>query len=106
MMKRPGGVLKGLTTLALSVTTLGTACADVLNLTSAGADGVLNEAYFVQIDPQSTGTGVIDSFVEISGAGNADITEAYNTTVNDVLQNGSADNFNRYDFAQYRADRE
>lgn len=63
----------------------------MLDLTSEGADGILNGAYFVQIDPQSTGTGVIESFVEIYGAG---VTEAYNTTVDGTLDNGSSDQFN------------
>lgn len=62
-----------------------------IDLTSAGADGSINGAYFVQIDPQSTGTGVIDSFEEIFGAG---VIEAYNTTADDVLGNGSTDQFN------------
>lgn len=65
--------------------------ASMLDLTSTGADGWINGAYFLQVDPQSTGTGVIDSFVEIFGAG---VTEAYNTTVDGVLDNGSSDQFN------------
>lgn len=63
-----------------------------LDLTSVDAFGTINGAYFQQTGQQPTGTGYIDSFVEIID--NADIVEAYNTTVNDVLDNGSSDEFN------------
>ena len=49
-------------------------------------------AFFEQIDPQSTGTGVIDSFVEVGG--NTTSVHAYNTTVNGTLDNASSDQFN------------
>ncbi|MFH1282033.1 MAG: PEP-CTERM sorting domain-containing protein [bacterium] len=77
--------------------------ATMLDLTTIDADGWIGDAYFLQINPQSTGTGVIDSFVEIGDARQstdefdvayADVVEAYNTTVNGTFDNGSSDNFN------------
>ena len=70
----------------------GTVSAAVCDLTTAGSSCTINGAIFQQIDPQSTGTGVINSFVEIGG--NTDTVSAYNTTVNGVLNNGSSDQFN------------
>ena len=78
--------------VALAVMLPVSAYAITLDLTSAGASGSINGAYFQQVGPQPTGTGFIDSFVEIIS--NADIVDAYNTTVNDVLDNGSSDEFN------------
>ncbi|MHC4328404.1 MAG: hypothetical protein ACYSWW_09820, partial [Planctomycetota bacterium] len=40
--------------------------APTLDLTTSGSDGYIDLAYFVQIDAQSTGTGVIDPFVRLS----------------------------------------
>jgi hypothetical protein len=65
-----------------------------VDLTTVDASGPIGDAIFVQINPQSTGTGVIDSFEQVSGSGNKVETEAYNTTVNKTLDNGSANNFN------------
>ncbi|UCC98563.1 MAG: hypothetical protein JSW66_01460 [Phycisphaerales bacterium] len=48
-----------------------------LDLTTAGSSGYIGEAYFEQVDPQSTGSGVIDPFVRLST--NEDISEGYNT---------------------------
>jgi hypothetical protein len=48
-----------------------------LDLTSAGSSGYIGGAYFKQVDPQPTGTGVIDSFVRLST--NQDIEQGYNT---------------------------
>lgn len=50
--------------------------ADSLNLTSPGASGTINGALFVQISPQSTGTGVINPFVRLQNNG---IESGYNT---------------------------
>jgi hypothetical protein len=61
--------------------------------TASGGSGTLNGATFTWIDA-GAGTGNIDSFVQSSGAGNRDETHAFNTTVNNVLNNGSADPFN------------
>jgi hypothetical protein len=43
---------------------------------------------------QSTGTGTIDAFAQISPDGNDTTSSAYNTTDNGTLDNGSPDNFN------------
>ena len=69
------------------------ASADTIDLTTAGAQGTLNGAVFQQIDPLATGTGNVDSFVQVFGV-NA-VIQAYNTTANNVLDNGAADPFNR-----------
>ncbi len=63
-----------------------------LDLTTAGASGYINDAFFQQIAPKATGTGVINSFVQVGA--NTNVTQAYNTTVNGVLNNGSSDVFN------------
>lgn len=67
--------------------------AGVLDLTTPGSDGTVNGAYFTTSDEHSTGTGVIQSFAEIGGA-NLTTVQGYNTTVNGIFDNGSADNFN------------
>ncbi len=41
------------------------ASAFIVDITTAGASGTIGDAYFVQIDEQSTGTGVIDPFLRI-----------------------------------------
>lgn len=41
----------------------------MLDLTTAGDAGFLGGGYFVQIDPQSTGTGVINPFVRLQSNG-------------------------------------
>jgi hypothetical protein len=51
--------------------------APTLDLTTSGSDGYINDAYFVQIDSQSTGTGVISPFVRLST--NQAVEEGYNT---------------------------
>jgi hypothetical protein len=68
--------------------------ATIVNLTTAGSSGTINGAIYEQIDPQATGTGGIDSFVQQSPQGNDTTSKAYNTTANNVLDNKSADNFN------------
>jgi len=79
--------------LGLSMQT--TDAATIVDLaTAANGSGTIGGAQFVWIDSNNAGTGLIDSFVQISGSGNLDQTHAYNTTVNNVLNNGSADNFN------------
>ncbi len=78
--------------LALAAISSFGAYATTLDLTSEGAIGSINGAYFQQVGPQPTGTGYIDSFVEINS--NMDVTNAYNTTINDVFDNGSTDQFN------------
>src|SRR5690242_5792709 len=53
------------------------ATVSVIDLTTAGASDNANGAYFVQVNAQSTGTGVIRPFLQISG--NSDILQGYNT---------------------------
>lgn len=48
-----------------------------LDLTTAGSSGYIGPAYFMQFDPQPTGTGYIDSFVRIST--NQLMEQGYNT---------------------------
>jgi hypothetical protein len=64
-----------------------TANAGVLDLTTAGNTGTINGAIYTQGTVLS-GTGVYPSFVEIQSNGST--TSAYNTTVNNVLNNGSS----------------
>lgn len=66
--------------------------ATVVDLTTEGSSQTLDSVLFVQWDGQPTGTGNIDSFVEVGG--NINVTEAYNTTVNGTLNNGSSAQFN------------
>ncbi len=61
---------------ALALAMAGIAQASVLDLTSAGASGYINGAYFLQVDPQSTGSGVIDPFVRLQAN---DFEQGYNT---------------------------
>jgi len=51
--------------------------APTLDLTTEDSSGYINEAYFVQVDPQPTGTGYISSFVRISS--NQEVEQGYNT---------------------------
>lgn len=48
-----------------------------LDLTTAGSSGYIGLAYFVQVDPQTTGTGVIEPFVRLST--NQGVSQGYNT---------------------------
>jgi hypothetical protein len=66
--------------------------ATIVDLTTAGSSGTINGAIYQQIPAQSTGTGNIDSFAQIGG--NASTSRGFNTTVNNVFDNGSPDNFN------------
>lgn len=70
----------------------GAAHGAVVNLTSAGSSGTINGATYTQTSPQPTGSGVIDPFVRVST--NNDVEQAYNTTVNNVYDNDSSDQFN------------
>lgn len=70
---------------------------NTLDLTSAPSDYFYFNTDPIQtlyhwIDAASTGTGVIDSFVQISS--NQDFEQAYNTNVNGTLDNGSSPTFN------------
>jgi hypothetical protein len=48
---------------------VGAPAAQALDLTTAGASGMIGDAFFIQVDPQTTGTGVIDPFVRIQANG-------------------------------------
>ena len=45
------------------------ASAVILDLTTGGASGIIGSAYFVQVNDQSTGTGVIDPFLRLQASG-------------------------------------
>jgi hypothetical protein len=64
--------------------------AAILDLTTANSSGTINGAIYQQTDPSSTGTGVFDAFVQVSPSGNNDTARGYNTTVNNILNNGSS----------------
>jgi len=66
----------------------------VVNLTTAGNSGTINGAIYQQIDPSSTGSGVIDSIARIQPGGSAVTSSGYNTTANGVFDTGSTDTFN------------
>ncbi len=88
-------VLKLFLALALSVCWNSVADATVYDLTAANSTVTDSGVVYHQINPQSTGTGLIDSFAQIGQpGGNAPVVNAYNTTVNNTLFNGQSDNFN------------
>jgi len=63
--------------------------APTLDLTGVGSSGFVNGAYFEQIDPSSTGTGVIMSFVRIQAN---PIEQGYNTDYRPVQFDEHTDN--------------
>ena len=76
-----------------------TAQADLLDLTTPNATdsatAVIGGTFRVdQIDPQSTGTGVIDSFLRLQASGNNDFERGYNTDANPEYD-AKAGNFTR-----------
>jgi hypothetical protein len=69
------GVTLFCVTLLLAISGAGTA--GVLELLTHGSSGEINDAFFVQVDPEnSTGTGVIQPFLHIQKKG---VEEGYNT---------------------------
>ena len=48
-----------------------------LDLTTAGSSGYIGDAYFLQVDPQPTGSGFIKPFVRLSS--NQEVVQGYNT---------------------------
>ena len=65
------------------------------DLTFVGAEETINGAIYQQWDGQPTGTGVFGTFVEIGQPGGSiDSADGYNTTVNNVLNNGASDQHN------------
>ncbi len=76
----------GKTILALAALATGvSAQATSLDLTSGTSSGMINSAFFIRTDAQSTGSGSLNSFVRISG--NADLVEGYNADARPVMQN-------------------
>lgn len=80
----------GIATLALGPR----ASAVIVDLTTAGSSGSANGAFFQQITPQSTGTGVIDPFLRIQANGTE---HGFNNNVNkftldDVAKGGQTYN--------------
>lgn len=73
----------------------GTASATYLDLTTqTTASGFMGNGFFIRTDAQSTGTGVIDSFVQLGGN---QPEQGFNTTVNGTAgdnDNGSTNTFN------------
>jgi len=67
--------------------------AGYLNLTIAGSGGEINGATFIQ-GATLSGTGVFPAFVQIDGSGPGSVKEGYNTTVNNISNNGSSNTFN------------
>ncbi len=85
--------LLGVTVLAVA----GSAHAAVaLDLTANVTSGVINGATYTRMFQQPTGTGVIDPFVRVGMQGSAgqNAVQAYNTTVNGVLNNSNEDIWN------------
>src|SRR3954468_18762573 len=60
---------------ALSATSAARA-AIVIDLTTRGSQGTINGAIYKQVDPQPTGTGVINSFLRLQAK---DVEQGYNT---------------------------
>lgn len=71
----------------------GSAQATVLNLTEANSSGTILSATYTQVPTQPTGSGYIDPFVRIGAAG-MNVVQGYNTTANNIYQNGMDDTFN------------
>jgi hypothetical protein len=87
--------LRVLALLAGLLTYSGLAYAGTCDLTVApGTECTINTAIFQAVDPQSTGTGVIDPFVQVHPGGSETTEGAYNTTINGTLDVGAPDNFN------------
>ncbi len=75
-----------------------------LDLTTAGSSGYIDLAYFVQIDPQTTGTGVIESFVRLST--NQAVSQGYNTDARPLeLDENNSPQFTRSLLLDYRLGR-
>jgi PEP-CTERM motif-containing protein len=89
------GLSLGMVAMAVFGLVVADAEAAVVDLTTVGSSGTINGALFQQIVAQPTGTGNFDPFVQVTGGGGLDITEAYNTHVNGTLQVGGSNNFNR-----------
>ncbi len=97
VMRNPAGAKK-VCSIALAVL-VGEFCGPAvagptLDLTTAGSSGYIDLAYFVQVDPQTTGTGMIDPFVRLST--NQGISQGYNTDARPLeLDENSSPQFTR-----------
>ncbi len=58
--------------------------ANTIDLT-AGGSGTSNGGYFIANHTQSSGTGVIQSFVRLAGSGNETVSEGYNAGARPVM---------------------
>ena len=75
-----------------------------LDLTTAGSSGYIDIAYFVQIEPQTTGTGVIEPFVRLST--NQGMSQGYNTDARPLeLDENNSPQFTRSLLLDYRLGR-
>jgi hypothetical protein len=91
--------LSSVTTAILALALGSTAAhAVVVDLTIPGNSvanvGAVGTATYTQFNPQSTGTGVFNAFVQISPGGSASTSQAYNTTVNNTFNVGESDQHN------------
>jgi len=93
MGTRNGIVTTFLGALLTPLVLAGPGSAAVLDLTTAGASGFVNGAFFQQVAPQPTGTGVIDSFLRLQANG---LEQGYNTGARPVEFDQKTDpNFTR-----------
>ncbi|TWU28420.1 PEP-CTERM sorting domain-containing protein [Bythopirellula polymerisocia] len=67
----------------------------IVDLTTLGNTGNIGVGFFDTNVQQATGTGGFDTFSQQSPQGNGTTSHAYNTTVNNTLDNKASDNFNR-----------
>lgn len=88
-------------TLAVLLTASVAAQADVLDLATSTngmtpdtMSGTFGDVLFVWTTNQPTGTGTIQTFVQVQAQGNNTTERGYNTTVNNVFDNGASDEFN------------
>jgi hypothetical protein len=81
MGKRTWGFTTSLGAVVITLALAGPSFAGMLDLTTQDASGFINGAFFQQINPQSTGTGVIDSFVRLQANGTE---QGYNTDARPV----------------------
>lgn len=73
--------------------------AGTIDLTTAGTSGVLDgvpggNAWFIQGGTIVSGTGVFPAFVQVKAHGSNTTEHGYNTTVNNVMDNGPSDQHN------------
>ena len=79
--------------VSAAVLSLGVSSAQavVLDLTGATSEGFINSALFSRLNKAGSGTGNIEAFVQVE---NNPTEHAYNTTVNNVLDNKNSDQHN------------